>query len=260
MADPRILISNDDGINSAGILALRNALIEIGQVDVVAPITEMSAMGHAITISDPLKVTEVERGGSFFGYGIHGTPADCVKLAVNSDLVETPDLVISGINQGANLGVDIIYSGTVSAAYEGTILGIPSMAVSLASFKDKDFSTASRIARQVAGNILYKGLEEGTLLNVNVPPGKMEDLQGTRLTRQGNASYVDTYERRLDPRNRIYYWLSGQRRYDSEDLELDENAIRFGYVSITPLHYRLTNTDFLTQMDAWDLELGKNDA
>lgn len=260
MASPRILITNDDGINSPGIYALAKAIAQISEIDVFAPIAEMSAIGHAITISDPLRVSEVQRGGTFFGYGIQGTPADCVKLAVNSDLVPKPDLVVSGINQGANLGIDIIYSGTVSAAYEGTILGVPSIAVSLASFESQHFDTAAQVARTVAEQVLSEGIEPGTLLNVNVPALPADELAGLRVTRQGSAAWNDSYEKRLDPRKRTYYWLSGKRSYDNDDLSIDENAIRFGYVSLTPLHYELTNDAYLDKLKNWNIVVGENDA
>ena len=258
--EPTILVTNDDGINSPGILALVEALADLGHIHVVAPLYEMSAMGHAITLSDPLKVVDVQRQDSFFGYGIQGTPADCVKLAVNSDLVPKPDLVVSGINQGANLGVDIIYSGTVSAAYEGTLLGIPSLAVSLASFKFRDFEPAAAIARAVALKVIKRDLPQGTLLNVNVPPGPLSEFVGQRITRQGSALYDENYERRLDPRNHVYYWLAGTRKIVNDDLEIDENAVREGYVSITPLHYELTNTAFLQDLKSWNLDEDSVDA
>ena len=258
--EPNILVTNDDGINSPGILALVEALASIGRVHVVAPLYEMSAMGHAITLSDPLKVVDVQRQDSFFGYGIQGTPADCVKLAVNSDLVPRPDMVVSGINQGANLGVDIIYSGTVSAAYEGTLLGIPSLAVSLASFKFKDFEPAAEIARRIAIQILNRDLPQGTLLNLNIPPGPLAELKGQRITRQGSALYDENYERRLDPRNHVYYWLAGTRKIIDDNLDIDENAVRHGYISITPLHYELTNTAFRQDLKTWNLEEDTIDA
>jgi len=252
--EPNILITNDDGINSSGIAALVHALKDLGRIHVVAPITEMSAMGHAITISDPLKVVDVERQGRFFGYGIQGTPADCVKLAVGSDLVPHPDLVVSGINQGANLGIDIIYSGTVSAAYEGTIMGVSSIAVSLASFSQRNFEPAARIAQQVAKKILKHGLPQGTLLNVNVPKGEIADFKGWCRTRQGGALYDENYERRLDPRGRVYYWLSGSRKVLDDDLGIDENAVRLGYISLTPIHYDLTDRSFLEELREWQFD------
>lgn len=256
MQKPKILITNDDGINAEGIGTLADSLADFAEISIVAPMQEMSAMGHAITISDPLKVTEISRDEKHFGWAVGGTPADCVKIAISGGLVDRPDLVISGINQGANVGVDIIYSGTVSAAYEGTILSIPSMAISLDSFVQKDFSAAGRVARFMAKKILKEGLPEGTLLNVNVPAGEYESFKGYSITRQGNGTYEENVERRIDPRKRVYYWLSGTRSYNDPDPEMDENAVRAGYVAITPLHYELTNTHYMNTLKSWNLNLG----
>lgn len=255
MSKPRILLTNDDGVTAPGINCLAESLNDFANISIVAPQTEMSAMGHAITISDPLKVTEIFKDDIHFGWGIGGTPADCVKLAINGGLVEKPDLVISGINQGANVGVDIIYSGTVSAAYEGTILNIPSMAISLDSFVQKDFSAAGRVAKIMAQRIINEGLPMGTLLNVNVPAGDYDSFKGFTVTKQGSGTYREHFDRREDPRKRIYYWLSGTRHYEDPDPTLDENAVRAGHVTITPLHYELTNHDYLESLEAWDLKL-----
>jgi len=256
MPRPKILLTNDDGINAPGILALADALSDFAQISIVAPFSEMSAMGHAITISDPLKVTEIFQDDEHFGWAVGGTPADCVKLAINGSLVEKPDLVISGINQGANVGIDIIYSGTVSAAYEGTLLSIPSMAISLDSFEQKDFSAAARVARNLARKILEEGLPDGTLLNVNVPAGPYENFKGVLASPQGSGTYQENLERRIDPRNRIYYWLSGERNYNDPDPGMDENAVRSGYVTVTPLHYELTNRAWMPVLESWNLQLG----
>ncbi|MCF7825794.1 MAG: 5'/3'-nucleotidase SurE [Candidatus Marinimicrobia bacterium] len=256
MPRPRILLTNDDGINARGIKTLAESLSDFAEISIVAPLTEMSAMGHAITISDPLKVTEIFRKNVHFGWAVGGTPADCVKIAIHGGLVETPDLVISGINQGANVGVDIIYSGTVSAAYEGTILGIPSMAISLDSFVQTDFHAAAKIAHIMSQKILEQGLPKGTLLNVNVPAGEYNAFKGFAITRQGSGTYKEKVDRREDPRKRVYYWLSGKRSYDDTDPEMDENAVREGFVAITPLHYELTNKDYLESLASWNLNLG----
>ncbi len=255
MSRPKILLTNDDGINSLGIAALADALADFADIFIVAPLSEMSAMGHAITISDPLKVSEIIKDGSHFGWAIGGTPADCVKLAINSSLVPKPDLVISGINQGANVGVDIIYSGTVSAAYEGTILTIPSMAISLDSFSQKDFAAAGDVARIITKKILKEGLPKGTLLNVNVPAGEFDSFKGFCISKQGSGTYSEKFDRREDPRKRVYYWLSGTRQYEDTDPTLDENAVREGFVTITPLHYELTNKAFLAPLKSWNLKL-----
>ncbi|MCF7824308.1 MAG: 5'/3'-nucleotidase SurE [Candidatus Marinimicrobia bacterium] len=256
MSKPKILLTNDDGINAQGIITLAESLADMAELYIVAPIFEMSAMGHAITISDPLKVTEIYRDGHHFGWGIGGTPADCVKLAINGSLIPRPDMVISGINQGANVGVDIIYSGTVSAAYEGTILNIPAMAISLDSFTQTDFSDAAKVARVLVSKILEEGLPQGTLLNVNVPSGPYESFKGYQITSQGSGTYEEKLERREDPRKRVYYWLYGTRIYKNDNPEFDENAVRNGFVSVTPLHYELTNKSFMDSLRSW--KLGKD--
>jgi len=256
MQKPKILLTNDDGINAPGIVTLAASLSDFAEISIVAPLSEMSAMGHAITISDPLKVTEIFKREKHFGWAVGGTPADCVKLAINGGLVERPDMVISGINQGANVGLDIIYSGTVSAAYEGTILKIPSMAISLDSFVQKDFTAAAKVAHIMAQRILQEGLPDGTLLNVNVPAGDYSSFKDFSVTRQGVGTYKEKIDRREDPRKRVYYWLSGTRSYENTDPNMDENAVRAGYVTITPLHYELTNTSYLPSLKSWNLNLG----
>ncbi|PJA53025.1 MAG: 5'/3'-nucleotidase SurE, partial [Candidatus Marinimicrobia bacterium CG_4_9_14_3_um_filter_48_9] len=206
MPRPKLLLTNDDGINAPGIAALADALKSIGDIYIVAPISEMSAMGHAITLSDPIKMVEIAKDGEFFGYGIGGTPSDCVKLAIHGQIIPRPDLVVSGINQGANLGIDIIYSGTVAGAYEGSVLGVPSMAISLNSFTRKDFTPAAHYAKYFAEKILTHGLPKGTLLNINIPDADLDEITGIEVVRQGQAEYHEQFDRRLDPRQRVYFW------------------------------------------------------
>ncbi len=251
---PRILITNDDGIFAPGIQALREAMAELGETYVVAPDAERSAVGHAITLSDPLRVWEFKRNGEFFGWAVNGTPADCVKLAVKAILQFKPDLVVSGINQGANTALNVIYSGTVSAATEGMIMGIPSIAFSIASFQYKDFTYAQQLAMQLAQKVLSHGLPEGTLLNVNIPPVPEADIRGIRITRQGRGRYEEYFEKRTDPSNRVYYWLSGTKVFVDTDEDVDEVAVAENYVSITPLQFDLTNYSFLNQLKQWGLE------
>ena len=252
---PDILLTNDDGINAPGLLALHEALRDLGNIMVVAPANEMSAVGHAITLSDPLRVWEYERNGEFFGYAVKGTPADCVKVAYWALLNGRKkwDLVISGINHGANTGIDIIYSGTVSAATEGAILGVPSFAISLATFKKADFSFSARFARQMAELILERGLPRGVFLNINVPPVPEKEIRGIRVTRQSKAVYEERYEIRRDPRNRVYYWLAGAKVGIEQDESVDDWAILARYISVTPIHYDLTDYDFLSELQNWPL-------
>ncbi|MFZ5868153.1 MAG: 5'/3'-nucleotidase SurE [Thermodesulfobacteriota bacterium] len=235
-----ILLTNDDGIHAEGLRLLRRAMRDIGTVAIVAPDVERSAVGHAITLYDPIKVNEVTRNGEFYGHAVAGTPADAVKLAVNSLLPRRPDLVIAGINNGANLGFNVLYSGTVSAATEAAILGVPAMAVSLAQKKDPPFEFALPHVALLARWILREGLPRGVALNVNIPAIPPDEICGYRLTRQCLAPYWDSYEQREDPRGNIYYWLSGEVPPEEKDETVDITALKRGYVSITPLFYDLT--------------------
>jgi len=247
-----ILLSNDDGIHSPGLEALYHAMRDLGKVVVAAPDSQMSAVGHAITISDPIKVVEVKRPDGFQGYAIGGTPADSVKIAVEALLDEPPDLVISGINLGPNAGISVIYSGTVSAATEGAVLGIPSMAVSLATFKDPLWDTAARVARIVADNIIKLGMPKDTLLNVNVPNRPFNDLKGFAFTKMGRSTFKEVFHRRTDPRGNVYFWMDGDMSLAPGQTDTDVQALDAGKVSITPLHFDLTHYDTLQAMThAW---------
>lgn len=249
----KILLTNDDGINAPGLDELYRQIKEIGEVIVVAPDSEKSAVGHAITLSDPLRVWKFEKNGDFFGYAVNGTPADCVKIAYWALLRHKPDLVISGINLGSNTGINVIYSGTVSAATEGTILGIPSFAISLTTYKNPDFTYAAKFARKLSKILLERDLPKGTFLNVNVPPIQEEEIEGVVITRQGKAIYKEKFDRRIDPQNRVYYWLTGTKIQLEEDSDVDDRAILQNKVSITPIHYDLTNYEFVNELNTWDI-------
>ncbi len=249
-----ILITNDDGIHAPGIFALKKALDIIGNVLVVAPDTERSAVGHAITLSDPLRVSEVYKDDSLFGWAVNGTPADCVKLGIRCISKKPIDIVVSGINLGPNTATNIMYSGTVSAAAEAVIMGVPGLAISLTSFDTPEFEYSSRLAQQLTKKIIENGLPEGTLLNVNVPPLKQEEIEGIVITRQGKGRYEESFDKRIDPNNRTYYWLSGKRmNLDHED-DVDDVVIRHNKVSITPVRYDLTDTDMLEKLQHWNIE------
>jgi 5'-nucleotidase len=248
-----ILITNDDGINAPGIHTLVLAMREIGDVVVVAPLGEQSAVGHALTVSLPLRVTDFYKNGEFFGYAVSGTPADCVKLALRTYLEEKglpkPDIVVSGINHGRNTAVNIIYSGTVSAATEATVLDVPAIAISLTTYHpDADFTHAAQFAKQFAPIVAKQGLPRGTLLNVNVPPLPLSEMNGMAYTRQGLSYWDDNFEKRIDPQERPYYWLRGHYILMDEEPDIDDIAIRDDRISITPLHYDLTHYEFLKQM------------
>jgi 5'-nucleotidase len=251
MKKPRILVTNDDGIYAPGIKALWSAMSELGNVTVVAPNREQSAVGHAITISDPLRIEKIKRSNGFTGFSVDGTPSDCVKIATQALLPNKPDLIISGINHGSNTGSNIIYSGTVSAATEGTMLNIPSIAISLNSFDQSDFDGAKSAAKTVAIHVLEKGLPEKTLLNVNVPAIPKNEIKGYKITQQGHASFKDRFEKRVDPRGKVYYWMTGKMIDPDKETQMDHYAVVEGYISITPIHYRLTNHDFLDELNNW---------
>ena len=248
-----VLISNDDGIDATGILALVLEMKKIAIVTVVAPDRQQSAVGHAITMNYPLRTAPVRKNGEFFGYAVDGTPADAVKLGVRFLLKEKPDLLMSGINHGSNTAINILYSGTVSAATEGTILGIPSIAVSLTTHDQADFSYAAKFAARLAGRVVAEGLPQGTLLNVNVPAVPEEKISGVRVTRQGNSSWEDTFDVRRDPAGREYFWLTGSMAIRDTDPETDQIAVRENFISVTPIHYELTDLTQLERMKHWSL-------
>jgi 5'-nucleotidase len=254
MKRPLILVSNDDGYDSPGIYALVRSLNRIAETVVAAPATPQSAVGHAITVQMPLRAREVQRGKGFRGWAVEGTPADSVKLGVSTLLQRKPDLVVSGINHGMNTSINIMYSGTVSAATEGMILGIPSIAISLASHaQDADTTAAALFARSIARTVLRRGLPAGTLLNVNVPAIPLADIRGVAVTRQGRSWWDDGFETRTDPNGKEYYWLYGTYKWDS-DPQADDHALQNKLISVTPLHYCLTDDALYAEMAAgWKL-------
>lgn len=250
----KILVCNDDGIDSEGILTLTEALKEIAEVTVVAPRKEQSAVGHGITMQTPLRVIEYTKNGKFFGYAVEGTPADCIKIGIRNIMKGPPDLVISGINHGSNTAINIIYSGTVSAAREAAIMDIPSIAISVTNHMAKEFSFAAKVAKKLALEIAGKDLPVGTLLNVNVPDVPEKDIAGIHLTRQGKSKWDDIYEQRKDPYGKSYYWLTGSLLEVDTEIETDQIAIKKKYVSITPIHFDLTDYETYERMKKWQIE------
>jgi len=249
-----ILITNDDGIHAPGIIAIKQGLEKVADVMVVAPDTERSAVGHAITLSDPLRVSEIYKENLFFGYAVNGTPADCVKLGLRCLSKKSIDIVVSGINMGPNTATNIMYSGTVSAAAEAVIMGIPGLAISLCSFDTPEFEYSCSLVQQLVKKIAEHGLPEGTLLNVNVPPLKPNEIEGIVITRQGKGRYEEFFDKRVDPNNRTYYWMTGKRmNLDHED-DVDDVVIRHKKVSITPIRYDLTDTNMLQTLHDWDIK------
>lgn len=261
----KLLISNDDGISALGIRTLANTLVEAGhEVSVVCPDQERSATGHGLTLHHPIRAEEVT---TIFHPAVHawacsGTPADCVKLALWALLDSPPDLVLSGINHGSNLGTDVLYSGTVSAAMEGVIEGIPSVAFSLTSHTSKEFEVAANFARSLVTQLEKHPLPELLLLNVNVPAVPPEAIAGVMITRQGIRRYIDVFEKRVDPRGKTYYWLSGEALLEdveaaSELADLvptDVQATRENYITITPLQYNLTSVPGIASLKDWQLQ------
>ena len=249
-----ILITNDDGFYAKGIQALRAGLAEVADVLIIAPDSEQSAVGHAITLSSPLKVRKVEEGGKLIGYAVNGTPADCVKIAVTELLDEPPEMVISGVNQGGNLGTCAIYSGTVSAATEAAIMGLPAIAVSLNSFEFQDFSGAVEFIKKLYPIVLAKGLPEGVSLNVNVPAIPRDQIKGAVVTRQGKSRVIETFDKRVNPRNETYYWLAGEMKFDEVEKGTDCEMVAEEYISVTPIHFDLTHFQALEKLKSWNID------
>ncbi|MCP2730719.1 5'/3'-nucleotidase SurE [Limnofasciculus baicalensis] len=250
----KLLISNDDGIFALGIRTLADTLAAAGHdVTVICPDRERSATGHGLTLHDPIRAEVID--GIFHpkikAWSCSGTPSDCIKLGLGA-LIDSPlDFVLSGINHGSNLGTDVLYSGTVSAAMEGVIEGIPSIAFSLTSYKSQEFEVAAIFAKNLIDQLSAQPLPNLMLLNVNIPPVKLSEIAGVKITRQGIRRYFDTFEKRVDPRGKTYYWLAGEAVEDLEqpthihlpdDVPTDVQAIREKYITITPLQYNLTDT------------------
>jgi len=245
---PRILVTNDDGVHSEGIKALADALRPLGDITVVAPIQEASAIGHALTLRRPLRIDTI--GPNVFA--VDGTPTDCVNLAITHVLKGKPDLIVSGINKGWNLGDDVTYSGTVSGALEGALLEIPSIAVSAQRIKDEsEWGPSASAAAAVAQAVLERGLPKFTLLNINVPMG---ENKGFRVTVQAKRNHVTVVNERMDPRHREYYWIEeGENEWEPHDRS-DYQAVRDGYISITPLQPDMTAYDALAYVEGLTLQ------
>lgn len=250
-----IVISNDDGVMAPGIRQLATHLATFAQVTVVAPDRQQSATSHSITLHKPLHVDPVDFGSGIAAYQVNGTPADSVKLALGALVGDQPvDLVVSGINGGANLGLDIVYSGTASAAAEAVLQGIPAIAISLTG-APYDYEASARVAGLLVQQAIANPLPEGTYLNVNVPPLPYAALQGIAITRIGIRKYRTTYERRFDPLGRSYYWQAGEVISLHNAPDTDVHAVEQGMVSVTPIHFNFTNTDLIGTLTEWKLKL-----
>lgn len=249
----KVLISNDDGIDSLGIQSLAAEFRKFADVTVVAPLREQSAVGHAITMKVPLRVIEYHKNDKFFGYAVDGTPADCVKMGVRNILKENPDIVVSGINHGSNTATNIIYSGTVSAAREAAIMDIPAIAVSVTDHHACHFEYAAELAAEYARRIVEHGLTKGTLLNINVPNLPKNEIRGVAVTRQGKSRWDDCYEKRTDPYGRDYFWLTGNLVKMDTSRDYDQKAIEENFASVTPIHFDLTDFSELERISGWKI-------
>ena len=264
MSQKNILISNDDGIFALGVRTLANTLVEAGyQVTVVCPDRERSATGHGLTLHTPIRVDIVPSifDSRVTAWSCSGTPADCVKFALSAGLITRPDFVLAGINHGANLGTDVLYSGTVSAAMEGLIEGIPSIALSLASFSFGNYQPAANFAKTLLDYLVTHPLPKSTLLNVNIPAVEAELIKGFKLTRQGLRRYIESFQKRIDPRGKTYYWLAGEVVEEIEQPECQEmaiatdvEAIRENFITITPLQYNMTDLGMAKHLQQMNLE------
>ncbi len=253
----RILLTNDDGIYAPGLRALRAELRKLGEVTVVAPATEQSAVGHSITLLTPLLVQEIQdEDRQFLGWAVEGRPADCVKLALLELLPEPPDLVVSGLNAGSNAGINVLYSGTVAAAIEAAFFHRTSIAVSLEYTQPKslDFPRAADLARQVIEQLLAHQPTAGSLFNVNIPSPERGPVRGVRVLAQNVAPYRETFDRRVDPRGRVYFW-SHPRLACEPHPETDVSALEEGHITVTPLQFNLTHQPMLEQMRGWRWQL-----
>ena len=246
---PLILVTNDDGVYAKGIVTLAEHLRKIGDVIVVAPDQQRSAASHSITLHRPLRVKKTDKDI----YAVDGTPTDCIMIAINEVMQKRPDIIVSGINDGANLGDDVHYSGTVSAAFEGGVLGIPSIAISLVSNGHENFAHAAAFARKLALKVLDEGLPKGIILNVNVPDVTASKIKGYTVVSQGKRNYGNLIVEKVDPRGKKYYWIGGDETGFEDIAESDCNAIREGKISITPLRVNLTDPTTLEMLKSWKL-------
>ncbi len=242
------LLTNDDGVNAKGLLALKRELSKIGQVWVVAPDREQSATSHSLTLQYPLRINKIAE--KF--YSVDGTPTDAVMLAVHAILKRRPDILISGINHGPNLGDDVSYSGTVAAAMEGAILNIPSISVSNVNWNPKHFESAAKFVRKLANFVLKNGLPKDTFLNVNIPD-KKHVVRKFKITRLGKRVYNDVVIEKMDPRGKNYFWIGEQSSIWEKEEDTDFAAIQKGYVSITPLHLDMTDYEAMEQIKRWKI-------
>ena len=252
---PLILVTNDDGITAPGLRMLIEIMNEIGEVIVVAPDSPQSGMGHAITVNNVLHCNPISIDeGPQIEYSCSGTPADCVKMAKNEILNRKPDLCVSGINHGSNSSINVIYSGTMSAAVEAGIEGIPAIGFSLLDFSfHADFRSSKEFIKKIALNVLLNGLPDGVVLNVNIPKLKKDEIQGIKVCRQAKGNWVEEFDKRVSPMGRDYYWLTGKFTNLDKGEDTDEWALENGYVSVVPVQFDLTAHHYMQTLNNWDL-------
>ena len=255
MNKPLILVTNDDGISAPGIRSLIDVMSEIGEVVVVAPDKPQSAMGHAITINSTLYLNKISKENAIIKeYSCSGTPVDCVKLAVNEILHRKPDLCVSGVNHGSNSSINVIYSGTMSAAVEAGIEGIPAIGFSLLDYEwNADFEPIKSFIKKITIETLTKGLPIGVVLNVNFPKLKENEIKGIRICRQAKALWVEKFDKRKTPHGKDYYWLTGEFVNEDKGKDTDEWALDNGYVSVVPVQFDMTAHHTIQQLNTWDL-------
>lgn len=251
---PLILVTNDDGITAPGIRALISVMNEIGEVVVLAPDSPQSGMGHAITLDSTIYCDEVTIDeGAQKEYRCSGTPADCVKMAISEILDRRPDLVVSGINHGSNSSINVIYSGTMSAAIEAGIEGIPAIGFSLLDYAwSANFEPVKEEVKKIALNVLEKGLPDGVVLNVNFPNLDGQPFKGVKVCRQARANWVEEFDKRTNPQGKEYYWLTGKFVKMDEGTDTDDWALEEGYVSVVPVHFDLTAHNFMQSLKTWE--------
>ena len=251
---PLILVTNDDGITAPGIRTLIDVMAEIGDVVVVAPDSPQSGMGHAITVNNTLYLNKVSKeNATITEYNCSGTPVDCVKLAVHEILKQKPDLCVSGINHGSNSSINVIYSGTMSAAVEAGIEGIPAIGFSLADFNwNADFEATKPYIRKIAEQVLANKLPDGTVLNVNFPKLKLEEIKGIKICRQAKAIWMEKFDKRKTPYGKDYYWLTGEFVNQDKGEDTDEFALANGYISVVPVQFDMTSHHAIQQLNTWD--------
>jgi len=252
---PLILVTNDDGINAPGIAALIEVMKTLGEVVIIAPDKPQSGMGHAITINSTIRINKRNTYDVKEEYSCSGTPVDCIKFGVNKIMDRKPDLCVSGINHGTNMSINVIYSGTMSAAVEGAIEGIPSIGFSLSDYTiDADFTASKKIVQTIAEKVLQNGLPEGVCLNVNIPKLKLELIKGIKVCRQAKANWVEEFDERHDPSGHPYYWLTGKfENLDLNDIDTDIWALENGYVSIVPTQFDMTAHKAIAEITKWEL-------